>query len=68
MWNLRVKQIYEKLSGQDKSPAEYIQNQLIPYREYLRLQSNEIGIQEYIERFQVTDNRDIELTFFEKAI
>jgi hypothetical protein len=71
MWNRRVKQLYERFSYSYGNAPEYIQNQMIPYHEYLKLQSNEIGIQEYIAKFQnnqLTENRDIELSFFENAI
>ena len=72
MWNRRVKEFYKsclRCSTEDASLINPLSN---PYLEYLRLQSNEIGIQDYISRLLnstgISDLRDIDLSFFEKVV
>ena len=68
MWNRRLKEFYITCLSHPDDAAEFINPISNPYLEYLRLQSNEIGIQEYISRLLsstgYSDLRDIELSFF----
>jgi len=68
MWNRRLKEFYISCLSRPDDAAEFINPISNPYLEYLRLQSNEIGIQEYISRLLSStgpsDLRDIELSFF----
>lgn len=68
MWNRRVKEFYISYLARPDDAADFINPISNPYLEYLRLQSNEIGIQDYISRLMIptdpSDVRDIELSFF----
>jgi hypothetical protein len=68
MWNRRVKDFYRSCISRPTDYADFINPISNPYLEYLRLQSNEIGIQDYISRLlnspEPSDLRDIELSFF----
>ena len=68
MWNRRVKEFYRGCLTRTTDDADFIKPIINLYLEYLRLQSNEIGIQKYISRLmnspEPSDLRDIELSFF----
>jgi hypothetical protein len=48
MWNRRVKDFYKSCLTRSTDDADFINPIINPYLGYLRLQSNEIGIQDYI--------------------